>query len=153
MLGQYENDHNTGMCLEEVSNEIYMYTSGYPFLVSRICQCLDEELGKKWTSKGVQEAVKSLIREKNTLFDDLFKNLENSKDLSDYVYELLILGEPKPFMAYDPIVQTGMRYGFFTIINGQDRTAVSNKIFELLMTDYYLANSLRKKSKQAGPNG
>lgn len=32
-----------------VSNEIYNFTSGYPFLVSRICQKIDEKLNKMIT--------------------------------------------------------------------------------------------------------
>ncbi|MCL2159196.1 MAG: AAA-like domain-containing protein, partial [Oscillospiraceae bacterium] len=35
MLGEYETDHETGMDIAAISEEIYAYTSGYPFLVSR----------------------------------------------------------------------------------------------------------------------
>ena len=44
MLREYENDHHTGMNIEELSALIYDYTSGYPFLVSRICQIMDEDI-------------------------------------------------------------------------------------------------------------
>ena len=84
MFNEYEAEHNTGMNITEISEEIYGYTNGYPFLVSRICQCIDEELDKSWTVEGVQEAVKIILHEKNTLFDDLFKNLENNQDLYDF---------------------------------------------------------------------
>ncbi|MCL2159592.1 MAG: AAA-like domain-containing protein, partial [Oscillospiraceae bacterium] len=151
MLDEYEEDYGTGIDIAEISEEIYAYTSGYPFLVSRICQCIDEELGKDWTVEGVREAMKILLAEKNTLFEDLFKNLENDRELHDYIYELLILGEFKPYMIYDPIVATGARYGFFSKKgNGNDRVIISNKIFELLMTDYYIARDLRSKTQITG---
>ena len=40
MLEEYEADHHTGMDVQAVAQEIYNFTSGYPFLVSRICQII-----------------------------------------------------------------------------------------------------------------
>ena len=37
MLDEYESDHHTGMDTQQIVRESYDYTSGYPFLVSRIC--------------------------------------------------------------------------------------------------------------------
>ncbi len=44
MLGEYEADHQTGMDIHAVAEEIYAYTSGYPVLVSTICKYIDEDL-------------------------------------------------------------------------------------------------------------
>lgn len=44
MLGEYEADRQTGMDVPAVAEEIYQYTSGYPYLVSTICKILDEKL-------------------------------------------------------------------------------------------------------------
>jgi hypothetical protein len=151
MLKDYEAEHNTGMALSEIADEIYNYTSGYPFLVSRICQHIDEKLNKDWTIAGVQKAIKILLSETNMLFDDVFKNLENNKELYDYIYDLLIVGDFKPYEIYDPIVSLGIRYGFFKkLSNGSDRVSISNKIFELRMTDYYIAKDLRNKKQITG---
>ncbi|MDR2711796.1 MAG: AAA-like domain-containing protein, partial [Clostridiales bacterium] len=81
MLKEYETDYNTGMEIREISAEIYKFTSGYPFLVSRVCQAIDEELDKDWTQGGVRNAVKMLYKERNTLYDAIGKNLENNKEL------------------------------------------------------------------------
>ena len=59
-----------------MSNEIHYYTSGYPFLLSRVCQFIDELLNKDWSVFGVREAVNLIIGESNTLLDDLVKNTE-----------------------------------------------------------------------------
>jgi hypothetical protein len=37
MLGEYEKDHRTGMDITALSDEIYKYSGGYPFLVSYRC--------------------------------------------------------------------------------------------------------------------
>lgn len=42
MLNDYEEDHHTGMDTQDIARLIYDYTSGYPFLVSRICKLIDE---------------------------------------------------------------------------------------------------------------
>ncbi len=44
MLGEYEADHQTGMDVHAVAEEIVAYTSGYPVLVSTICKYIDEDL-------------------------------------------------------------------------------------------------------------
>ncbi len=74
MLSQYEEDYHTGMNIEKISELIYEYTSGYSFLVSRLCKLMDKKLAgtgsfKKntvWTRAGVLEAVKRLLYERNS---------------------------------------------------------------------------------------
>ena len=67
MLEEYETDCRTGMNTQEVAEEIYQYTSGYPYLVSAICKYLDEDIPDRkgfeavssvWNKKGIAEAVK-----------------------------------------------------------------------------------------------
>ena len=82
MLHAYEHDYDTGMDVLQMAENIYNYTSGYPFLVSRLCRIMDEILpGRKdfqekkeiWTQTGFLAAVKELLTESNTLFDDMVK--------------------------------------------------------------------------------
>lgn len=72
MLTDYERDHHTGMNVGRAAEVIYEYTSGYPYLVSRICMHLDEQVmgrdGFKtaqcvWSEMGIKEAVKILLNE------------------------------------------------------------------------------------------
>jgi len=134
MLDAYEGDHWTGMDITAISEEIYNYTSGYPFLVSRICQCIDEEIGGDWTQNGVRQAADIILMEKNTLFDDLIKNLLNNNELRDFIYEILILGEIKSFNIHNPVVSLGSMYGYFT--RSGSKVAISNRIFELLISSF-----------------
>jgi hypothetical protein len=137
MLENYENDYSTGMSIVAISEEIYSYTSGYPFLVSRICKCIDGELGKDWTPAGVQNAVKKLGIEKNTLFDDISKNLENNKKLYDLIYDVLIVGNQRLYSINNPTVNLGVMYG---IIKESNRNiCVSNKVFEMIICDYFIS--------------
>ena len=92
MLSDYEEDHHTGMNVNNVAQEIRDYTGGYPFLVCRICQILDSELAgterfhklsDTWTSEGINEAVRILVSESNTLFDSLMGKVINNPEMSD----------------------------------------------------------------------
>ena len=145
MLSEYETDHNTGMDISEISEEIYDYTNGYPFLVSRICQCIDEKLEQKWTVEGVQEAVKIILHEKNMLFDDLFKNLENNQELYDFIYDILITGRQRTFSGGNPVIDLALTYNIITKEN--EKIIVSNKIFEIIICDYFIS---KDENKQTG---
>ena len=149
MFNEYEAEHNTGMNITEISEEIYGYTNGYPFLVSRICQCIDEELDKSWTVEGVQEAVKIILHEKNTLFDDLFKNLENNQDLYDFIYDILITGRQRTFSGGNPVIDLALTYNIIKKEN--EKITVSNKIFEIIICDYFISKDENKqKGRTAG---
>ena len=84
MLEEYEQDYHTGMNIAAITRLLYDYTSGYPFMVSRLCMLMDEEIPVKegadgkvspWTREGLTEAVKEFLKETNTLFDDMVKKL------------------------------------------------------------------------------
>ncbi len=137
MLDEYKKEHTTVMDTQLIAQIIYDFTGGYPYLVSRICQHIDEKLLKDWTQKGVQEAVKLLLLEKNTLFDDINKNLENNEMLYQFIYDLLILGESKSYQIDNPLIDLGVTYGFFKNNNG--RVAISNQIFEIRILNYFIS--------------
>ena len=135
MLAEYEADHGTGMDISAISEEIYGYTSGYPFLVSRICQCIDEEFDKDWTVNGINKAVRILLEEQNTLFDDLFKNIKSYLDLREFLYELLFIGDEKTFNIDHSVINLGVMFGFFKNIDR--KVKIANKIFEIRIYNYF----------------
>ncbi len=106
MLKAYEEDHMSGMDIEAVSEEIYRYTAGYPFLVSLICLWIDERLPdegcKRWDVSGVREAVREILKNSNTLFDDVIKNIENNKSFGEFVEQILLEGNQIPFKVSNP---------------------------------------------------
>jgi hypothetical protein len=144
MLVEYEADNHTGMDIQVIAEEIHAYTNGYPFLVSRICQCVDRELDKDWTVEGIQNAVKAILLETNVLFDDMSKNLENNPDLYAFLYELLIVGERKGYTSDVPVVRMAIMYGYIKrngtgLFSPQSRFAkISNPILEMRLSEYFI---------------
>jgi hypothetical protein len=146
MLNEYEQDHQTGMDIRKISQLIYDYTSGYPYLVSRMCQIMDERiLGTDefltnvlvWTKEGVLAAVKLLLKEPNTLFDDMTKKLLDYPKLKEMMQSILFSGVSFPFKRETPLIDLGVTFGFLKDNHGI--VAISNRIFETQLYDLFLA--------------
>ena len=152
MLQEYECDHQTGMDLKYISQQIYDYTSGYPFLVSRICQIMDEKMNEGifdnksdiWTERGLIEAVKILLSEKNTLFESLTGKLINYPELKEAVRHILIKGENLTYNPYQESIFQMEMYGF--IRNKNNTVAVSNRIFETVLYNLFLSDEELQRS-------
>jgi len=142
MLNDYENDHKTGMDMEAISKEIRAYTSGYPYLVSRICQKIEEELNRDWTIKGVQNAVKLILNEPNLLFDDLGKNMESNEELSNLLYDIVVNGQSYGYNVTNPAMELGFIFGFLR--KQAECVAVDNLIFETIIYNHFIT---RKRIK------
>jgi len=72
--------------LPAIAERLYYHTAGYPFLVSKLCKTIAEDIlpqrvDKKWTLEDVEASVRLLLKENNTNFDSLIKNLENNSEL------------------------------------------------------------------------
>ncbi|MCD7884917.1 MAG: AAA-like domain-containing protein, partial [Lachnospiraceae bacterium] len=137
MLREYEDDYHTGMDLEANARLIYDYTSGYPFLVSRICKLLDEQIAgtgefcdksAAWTSEGILEAVRRILIEKNSLFESLKDKIDRYPELKRLLYRLLMNGETIPYVPDDEAVDIGMMFGFVKATS--EGVQVSTRIFE-----------------------
>lgn len=76
MLEDYIKETSINMEVELLAKEIRSFTSGYPYLVSRLCKNIDEYLDKDWTLEGLTKAIKMTLNEPNTLFDDVVKILK-----------------------------------------------------------------------------
>ena len=153
MLDEYEKDYHTGMNVELLAGLIREYTSGYPFLVSRICQLLDEEISVKkeygdkksaWTKKGFLEAVRILLSEKNMLFESLREKLESYPELNSMLYSLLFTGKAIVYNYYEASIDIATMFGFVKNENGV--LAVSNRIFETWLYNLYLSSAEMQKN-------
>ena len=152
MLDEYEADHNTGMNTKLIADLIYEHTSGYPFLVSRICQIIDEQLvpdkfdslEKAWTKQGFNEAIKILLSEKNSLFQSLTGKLTNYPNLKKSIKSILMEGTTLSYSALQESISQMEMYGF--IKNNHNTVAISNRIFETLLYNLFLSDEEIKSS-------
>lgn len=158
MLREYETDHHTGMDVESVAKCIYDYTSGYPYLVSAICKILDEELleneefenlSAAWTETGIVEAVKILLKEKVTLFDNMVKQLDTYRELREMIKEIIYQGRRISYSPDVKSIEIGLMFGFLKGEEGQ--IVVANRIFEMRLLNMYIAEeAARSEVYQSG---
>ncbi|MCL2282967.1 MAG: AAA-like domain-containing protein [Fibromonadales bacterium] len=145
MLAEYENDHKIGMDIETVSKKIRTYTNGYPYLVSRICQYIENDFNRDWTVNGVQNAIKEILLEQSTLFDDLFKNIESNPDLKDLLRELTVGNRAYLYNVDNQAIQLASIFG---IVEKRERlVAIHNKIFEIRIANYFASEKDMLKNR------
>lgn len=151
MLGDYEQDAQTGMDIMAISEEIYKYTTGYPFLVSYICKKIDEELHREWTPEGIVKAVKIIARGENvTLIDDLSKNIENNAELRDFLFSIVVNGQEYAYTMVDPLVRMANMFSYIRE-NQRGKTIIHNLIFEEALFMYFGNRTMREQGVKISP--
>ena len=161
MLTEYKDDSNVAMDIDAIAQLIYDYTGGYPFLVSRICQLTEEAVAEssmqsvsaasrlneasgsrcyKWNKSDILDAVKQLLNEQNTLFDDMGKKLSDSKELDNIIRLILFNGKKIPYSPDEYAINLGVMFGYLK--NEDGLVVVSNRIFETRLYNRYLSENI-----------
>ena len=148
LLFDYLSEHvDTKINTRLIAYLLHKYTAGYPYLVSKICEIIVEELDSDFTENGIEKSVKILLNESNTLFDDLIKNIENNKDLYNTIYNILVNNSSVSYNVHAHSL--GIMYSIFKNENG--RLKVHNKIFEMILYNYMIAKKdLEEVGKRLG---
>ena len=105
-------------------------------MVSRICKIIDEKLEKDWTLAGVQNAINILLRDNNTLFDDLGKNLNSNEELYNLIYNIIMCGKQHDYNPLDSAADIGITFGFLR--REGNSVVMDNRIFEILIANYFV---------------
>lgn len=134
MLAEYKSDHNADFDEQTIAQMIYDYTSGYPFLVSRLCQIIDES-GYSWDKGGVLKAINQLLKESNTLFDDLVKKLTQFPSLAKILQNILFGGQKISYNFYDKDINLGSMFNI--IVDNNGATAIKCRIYETWLYNYF----------------
>jgi energy-coupling factor transporter ATP-binding protein EcfA2 len=147
MLEDYCQEQNVRMNTEGVAQALFYYTAGYPFLVSALCKIVDEEIMSKktervWTEFDIETAADKLIKAERstTNFDTLVKNLENSPELYDLIYRLVIEGEYIPYNLHAPVVNFALQHGI--VGNSPDGLVIHNRIYREVIANYMTVKTI-----------
>lgn len=137
MLEEYETDHHTGMDIKLVAQQIYDYTSGYPYLVSVICKMLDEEaafypcmkeMASVWNERGISEAVKVLLKMDTPLFGSLSRQMYRYPELKEMLRNVIFRGQQIPFSRDVEFINIGLMFGYLK--ESENHVSVSNRILK-----------------------
>ena len=136
MLAEYKADHGLEFDEKEVAQMIRDYTSGYPFLVSRICQIIDAEQFS-WDKEGVLKAVNAILMERNTLFDNMMKKLDEYPELKQTIKGMLFSGKAKSYNPDEKYIQMASMFNY--IVNKDGKIAVACRIMETRLYNLFLS--------------
>ena len=136
MLVDYSNDKGIKMDIPIIAERIYYYTFGYPYLVSKLCKFIDEDIlpekedTQEWSLNDVEQSFKYLTRPsyQTTLFDDLAKNLINNPELYNLVFDIVMNGKRRSFSLDNPMISLAHTYGILR--NDSEICKVHNRVFE-----------------------
>ncbi len=142
MLLDYEKDAHKGMDIRAISEELYHYTNGYPYLVSWLCKWIDEQGNRNWTSEGIRKAGKELLMNRTPLFDDMIKNIEQYVGFREIIEQILYSGNSVPFNLSNSNISLGHMFGILSRID--EKTSISNILFETYLYDYFSSLKLQK---------
>lgn len=149
MILEYNKAHYINMDTNVIAQRIFDYTSGYPFLVSYICKLLDEQVAgsgkwvskeKAWTLSGITEAVKILLRDSNTLFDDMRKKIEDYPELRSMLRSILFNGKSFPYNPDSHPIDIGTMFGYLKEKDGA--VVIANRIFETRLYNLFISEDL-----------
>ena len=144
MLDDYVAERGVKMDTEWFANRLFFFTSGYPFLVSKLCKIIDENVlpkkiasggVKEWTEEDLNKAYHLIALERNIAnFDTLINNLEHYPELYELVFSLIFNGEKRDYSQYDPTVSLGTLHGILAR-SDEGYLVIQNRIYRELIAD------------------
>lgn len=139
MLISYAKAGKIEMDIQTLSEKLYYYTMGHPFLVSRLCSLIHEQCRERncWTMKDVENAFKAILKDDNTNFDTLIKNLENNPKLYGLVEKILLDGVRIDFVKDSPLIKLGVTHGIF---RDEGIVQIHNRVYEQRIFNYMTVN-------------
>ena len=150
MLKTYCRERQVEMNCKAIAKEIHAYTEGYPYLVSRICERIDESKGKwAWDANEIKNVVGNIIKEQNTLFEDIAKKLKDFPEVREIIYNILFIGKTYPYNINAEPISIGTMFGFLKEEDGH--VAVANRLFEIWFYNLFIAeDAVHSKTYDSG---
>lgn len=136
MLAEYKADHNLSFDEVFIGQMIRDYTAGYPFLVSRICQIINTE-SYTWDKEGVLKAVNAILVERNTLFDNMIKKLDEYPELKQVLKGILFSGKLKSYNPDEKYIQMATMFNY--IVSKEGKIAIACRIMETRLYNLFIS--------------
>jgi hypothetical protein len=138
LYGQYTQEVGQSFATS-VIELIHEKTAGQPFLVNRLGQILTEELKIPQTEelsiKHFQEAYARLLRNENTHFDTLVKNIRLESEFKTILIDIIAGEKERSFNPRDKNVQSLVTFGVLKEKEGL--CVIDNPIYQSIIIDAF----------------
>jgi hypothetical protein len=144
LLADFASENDVQIDMPAIAERIHYFSSGHPFLVSKLCKILDEEASAQnetfdpthWTVADIDWAFRWLTRPmyQTTNFDDMIKNLENNADLYAMVRAIAVEGRSFSPAADNPVQGLAVTYGI--LAQQGPHLAIANRVYEQRIATY-----------------
>jgi hypothetical protein len=153
MLEEYQDASKISMDTALIAEKLIWFTAGYPFLVSKLCKMLAENIipasnKSKWEIADLEFAASELVKEGNTNFDSLIKNLEANKGLHDLIFDMIINVKTVSYNVHNPLIALGLVHGI--LANGSG-LRIHNRIYAEVLYNYF-SSKVETSQFFSGPN-
>ena len=111
-------------------------------------EILPERDNKNWDLQDVETAVSELLMRKNTLFDDIVKNLDNYQEFHNFMKAVAFGFHEIDFSTHNQLMDMGVMFGYITAGENK-KIKIFNRIFDEVITSYFLT----KHSIESFTNG
>jgi hypothetical protein len=152
MVGDYDEERRIGLNVAEASKVLCDFTSGYPYIVSKMCAIIDgwiadgsHEASEAWSRGGIMETADKLVSsDLNSLLDSMMSKVKAYPDLRKTLYRMLFHGEKFRYNSDVPSYELGVRFGLLKV--GKNNVlSVGNRIFETRIYEYFIQVKLAKE--------
>jgi AAA-like domain len=151
MLDDYAQAEGVTMDTQAIADELFHYTSGYPYLTSHLCKLIAEDIlptkeVKEWVKNDVYKAFRLILKEHhNANFDSLLKHLREYPDLYNMVYSMLMNGMTYPYNNYDETISLGILHGVFAE-DANGKLTIHNRIYRELIAEVLVSEWRTKRA-------
>jgi hypothetical protein len=140
MLEEYSEAEQVTVDIPVFAERLFYLTYGYPFLVSCLCKIIHEKIlpikdnKNEWQPQDLEKAVQITLKEDNTNFESLIKNLENNSELYDFVFNIIMNESEYIFNPDNSLINFGVMHGILK--NGDGKVRVHNRLYEQRIYNY-----------------
>ena len=138
LYGQYTQDVGQSFATS-VIELVYEKTAGQPFLVNRLGQILTEELSIAQTEeisiKHFQEAYARLLKDENTHFDTLVKNIRREPEFKAILIDIIAGQKERTFNRRDKNIQSLVTFGVLKEKEGL--CVIDNPVYQSIIIDAF----------------
>ncbi|MGE5341967.1 MAG: AAA family ATPase [Candidatus Omnitrophota bacterium] len=157
MLEEYVSKTGIEMDVDAMAKELDYYTSGYPYLISKLCSIIDEEIivnenRTRWLPDDIEKAVIRLLKRPDNNFDNVINVLETDKELYDRIEWKMLQDFYIGFDIYISNIRRGVEQGI--VRDGGPGLAIHNRLYKELIYNY-MTEKFRKvlfQTNESEPN-